>query len=271
MMLSGATDKFQLVTSSAATIDVVANSILASSSTGAFSSALPENTPISSATTTDIVAAAGGSTIKRVKFFTARNKDASLSCDVTVLYKPSGTALEIHKVTLAPGDCLQFIEGIGFFTLTSTAKLNKLLRVSSDVVQALTSFADITGLTIALKSGKTYAFEAHIFSTNNAATTGSQFGYNIGAAPTVSLISSIQVGTSSTTAAVMVAGSATARDTAASASTLGTTSAKTDLLSGYVQPSADGTFALRVASEVAVAAGVTVKAGSWMMIRETDN
>ena len=34
---------------------------------------------------------------------------------------------------------------------------------------------------------------------------------------------------------------------------------------------ADGTFAVRCASEVAVAAGLTVKAGSWLRLWETDN
>lgn len=42
-------------------------------------------------------------------------------------------------------------------------------------------------------------------------------------------------------------------------------------LSGYIQPSANGTFAIRCKSEIAVAAGLTVKAGSWLRIWETDN
>ena len=32
----------------------------------------------------------------------------------------------------------------------------------------------------------------------------------------------------------------------------------------------DGTFALRCASEVAVAGGLVIKAGSWMRLREID-
>lgn len=271
MMLSGATDKLQLITSAAATVDVVSAYIKASDTTGVFSSGAPENTAISSATTTDISAVAGSNTIKRIKFMSIRNRDATLSCDVTVQYKPSGTALEIHKVTLATGDCLQYIEGIGFFTLTATAKLNRLLRVTSDVINATTSFADITGLTQALKSGKTYAVEAHLFHTNNASTTGSQFGYNIGAAPTVSMFGNNSAVTNSVTAGAFSTGTATARDTAITAQTTGQTAVGHTILGGYVQPSADGTFALRCASEVAVAAGLTVKAGSWMMIRETDN
>jgi len=43
------------------------------------------------------------------------------------------------------------------------------------------------------------------------------------------------------------------------------------IISGYIVPSADGTFAVRCASEVAVASGLTIKAGSWLRIWETDN
>jgi hypothetical protein len=40
------------------------------------------------------------------------------------------------------------------------------------------------------------------------------------------------------------------------------------ILSGYINPSAAGTFAVRGQSEVAVAAGLTVKKGSWLHLFE---
>lgn len=272
IFLSGTTDKLQLITSSAATIDVNAGYVDAGSASGTVSAIAPQNTAISSATTTDIVGAPGSSTIRNVKQFTARNKDASLSCDVTVQINVSGTLYQLHKVTLGVGDCLQYIEGVGFFTLTSTAKLNALLYAPSDVVFATAAtFADITGLTIALKSGKHYAFEAHLFHTNNASTTGSQFGINIGAAPTLLVGGNISAVTNSVTAGVVAIGTATARDTAFTAQTTGQTAIGETDIAGFIIPSADGTFALRATSEVSVAAGLTVKAGSWLMVRETDN
>jgi len=40
------------------------------------------------------------------------------------------------------------------------------------------------------------------------------------------------------------------------------------ILSGFFNPSADGTFAVRCVSEVAVAGGLVVKAGSWCRVWE---
>ena len=154
-----------------------------------------------------------------------------------------------------------------------TAKLDAKLRVVSDVVNATTSFADVTGLTQALLSGKKYAFEAWLFHQTNATTTGAQFGVNIGATPTVLNLSSISQITASVTAATFGSSAmVTAVDTAAVVETTGPGAVNMlAVLAGFIQPSADGTFAIRCKSEVAVASGLTVKAGSWLRIWEVDN
>lgn len=272
LFLAATTDKLQLTTSTAATIDVQGNYIDANSTTGAFTGGGKQNTAISSATTTDVLAAPASATLRTLKQMTIRNKDTALSCDVTAVYNQNSTTFEVHKVTLGTGDTLEYIEGVGFFTLTSTAKLNTLLRVTGDVTFATAAtFADITGLTVALKSGKTYAVVAHLFHISNATTTGAQFGYNIGAAPTVSIMGNYSGVTNSVTAGAMSLGTATARDTALTAQTTGSSANTYTIIGGYVQPSADGTFALRATSEVTVASGLIVKAGSWLNVRETDN
>lgn len=271
---SSAPDKIQLVTSAAVTVDVHASYMDASNANPPVvqgDTMGRQNTAISTATTTDIVAAPAANEIRNVKTLHVRNRHATSAVDVTVLYDQNGTDFELHKATLLAGDLLEYVEGVGFFTVTSTAKLDAKLRVASDVVNATTSFADITGLTCPVLSGKHYNFEAHLMYVCNATTTGARFGVN-GPTMTAMRVSAIQTVTGSVTAAALSAPVAdiTAVDTAISAQTTGPANVVLGVLSGWINPSAGGTFALRCASEVAVASGLTVKQGSWCRIWEPD-
>lgn len=260
------TDKISLITSAAITLDVNVNYIDAATSTLVVSGSGKQNTAITTATTTDILAAPGASTTRTLKQMTARNKHATLSGDVTVQFNANATLYELHKVTLLAGETLEYIEGVGFFTLKPAAGMDRTLRVASDVINATTSFADVTGLTLPLLSGVHYNFIAHLYSVNNATTTGSIYGVNIGAVPTGLLVGAVQVVTPTVATAAFGAGVATARDTDVIVSTTGAVTVKLDILSGWIQPSADGTFAIRQRSEVAVAAGITIKAGSYLKV-----
>jgi hypothetical protein len=62
------------------------------------------------------------------------------------------------------------------------------------------------------------------------------------------------------------AGVTTAHDSAITAQTTGSTSSRLAIIAGYIQPSADGTFSMRATSEVTVANGLTVFAGSWLRV-----
>lgn len=267
LLLLATTDKISLITSAAGTLDVVASIQDKTTSSGTIASA-SQRTAITTATTTDVVSAPSSGIERNIVELSVRNKHASTATDATVQLNANGTLYEIVKVTLNAGDTLEYIEGVGWFVVTNAAALDKKLFVASDVINATTSFADITGLTCPLLSGKNYCFIAHLIHINDASTTGSQFGYNIGAAPTTSLLATIDTVTPSVTASAHSAGVVSARDTAATAQTTGSTSQRLAVLSGYIKPSADGTFAMRGKSEVAVAAGLTVKAGSWCRIWE---
>ena len=262
LLLASTSDKIRITTDAAVAVDVHASY---ADSDGATVTPGRKNTAISTATTTDVVLAPGASVNRNVKTLHARNKGSS-AVTVTVIHTDGTTAVELHSVTLLAGEALQYVEGVGFFTLSS-GKMDCKLRVTSDVINATTSFADVTGLTMALKSGKHYNFEAHLFHVNDANTTGSRFGWN-GPAMTSSRIATIDTVTPSVTASAHSAGSVTAADTAVTAQTTGNTNIRLAILSGWMNPSADGTFAIRCASEVAVAAGLTVKAGSWLRIWE---
>lgn len=271
-------DILQVITSAAGTIKPELSWIIVDTSTPPVVQTV-DSTPkadITTATTTNLIAGASG-TKTRIGMLSLYNSDASVTNTVTVQLVDGSLTTPINQATLAPGESFIFTgttwihyDANGVPVLAS-AKLDVKLRVSSDVINATTSFADVTGLTVNLLAGKKYNFEAHLYHINNATTTGSRFGVNIGAAPTDLRVATIDTVTASVTASVHSAGSVTALNTAATAQTTGSAAVTMAILSGYIVPSADGTFAIRCQSEVAVAAGLTVKAGSWLRIWEADN
>ena len=269
LLLLATTDKISLITSAAGTLDVVASIQDKTTSTGAIAS-VSQRTAITTATTTDIVAVPGAGIERNIVELTIRNKHATQATDVTIQLDANGTLYEIGKWDVAAGDTLEYIEGVGYFLVASPSALDKRLVVTSDVVNATTSFADITGLTCALLSGKHYNFQCALIHQTNATTTGAQFGVNIGAAPTSLILAGNAQITASVTAAAFGSSAAVAAvDTAMVVETTGPGAVNMIAnMVGWIVPSANGTFAVRCKSEVAVASGLTVKAGSWCRIWE---
>lgn len=272
IFLTATTDKIQTISSVAAALDVVSSYVDAVTATGAFAGTGRQLLAHTTASTQDAVSAPGASNTRNVKQMTIRNKDASATTDVTVQLNANGTLYELHKVSLSPGDMLQYIEGVGFFEITNVSRLNEAKYVTADYVNATTSFTSITGLSWSVKSGKVYAFEACLMHIENATTTGAQFAIG-GVAMTFMQAASLQAQTAAagTTSAIIQSGAVAAVDTAVIVATAGQTSILPTWFAGSFQPSADGTLVLKGASEVAVAAGLTVKKGSWALVRETAN
>jgi len=270
MILAATTDKFQIVTSAAATLDVHVSYVDASSTTLAPSGAGKQNTAIVTATTTDVLAAPASSTVRTVLVIKIRNKHATLATDVTWVFDQNGTDFELYKTTLLAGETLEWTPALGFFTIKS-ARLDRWLRVTgADYVNATTSFTDITGLTCPVLNGKQYNFEAHLIHFANAATTGPRFGINGPTLSGIRLALYDQVTITSVDAAVIRAGTTTtAVDTSIAGATLaGKTTDSYAIATGVFTAGADGTFAMRGQSEVAVAAGLTVRIGSWCHVWE---
>lgn len=267
MLLLSTTDKIQIITSAVCDLDVVASYIDRDTTSFAVEAASTTYTNITTATTTDnIVAVAPAGKVRNVKALNIRNVTTT-PVDVTILIDVSATDYELYKITLTAGQTLQYVDEKGFEVVAAQAYLNRTFMVTgSDYVNATTGFTDITGLTCPLLSGVFYNFEAYLIHANDANTTGSRFGYNIGAAPTTAIVGTIDTVTPSVTASAHSAGVITARDTAVTAQTTGNTGNRLAIITGMIQPSADGTFAMRGASEVAVAAGLTVRIGSWLHI-----
>ena len=276
ILTNAGTDSLEVVTDAAVTVDVSAHWVDRNTST--FEQVLGRtNTAISTAATTPVIAAPAATTVRIVKTLHVCNIHATSSVGVTVQYDQNGTNFRLHNVTLLAGEQLEYVEGIGFFVVAITRKAFFLRRVTSDSVHATAaSFADVTGLTCPVFAGKHYNFVAHLYHVENASTTGAQFAIN-GPAVTAMLIQEWGVFagsiTASTAQASLAVAGITARDTAAivATSSAATPQIALAMLTGWFNPSADGTFAVRATSEVSVAAGLTVKAGSWLQLWEADN
>jgi hypothetical protein len=269
--VAASTDKIRVTTGSAtAGISIQGSYVQANASTGAFTGCGPILFAPTTATDTDILAGPGSSDFRTLKECTIRNTDTAVACDVTVSFNNNSVIYSKYKVTLNPGDVLEYAEGAGWIYLPfSTSYLDRLLFVKgSDVVNTTTSFADITGLTCPVKAGVRYAVHGVLHVISAATTTGIQVGYNLpNGAPTSAEFTARQVVTNSATASTDSTGEASARDTAIIVQTTGPAAiGPAEIYGGFV-PSADDTFALRLKSEVA-ASGVTVKINSWLRISQ---
>jgi len=117
VILAAITDELQLVTGAASSIDVNVTYVDVSDATGMTSDvAKKKDTAISTAATTAILASSAAGTPRNVKQIIIRNKDALLSNDVTLRLSRNAAISELHKQTLAPGETLAYIEGVGFTT-----------------------------------------------------------------------------------------------------------------------------------------------------------
>ena len=117
--LAATTDKLQLITAQASTIDVHASFVDVNQSTLAPSAASNQATAITTATTTDIVSAPAATTTRNVKFLCINNKDASNSNSVTVQHNANSTLYKLLTVTLLPGEELMLREGVWFHYASS--------------------------------------------------------------------------------------------------------------------------------------------------------
>jgi hypothetical protein len=71
-------------------------------------------TAITTATTTDVVAAPASSTQRQVKTLSIRNKSTSTSNTISVILDDSGTDYVLHVALLAPGDTLVYTDADGW-------------------------------------------------------------------------------------------------------------------------------------------------------------
>lgn len=111
ILLTSTSDKIQITTSTAAVLDVHISFIDYSGTT-----ITPgrQNTTITGATTTDVLASPGSSTQRNVKCIVVRNTDASLSDVVTVIHTDGSTAIDLTVKTLLAGYEFSYFDETGF-------------------------------------------------------------------------------------------------------------------------------------------------------------
>jgi len=154
ILTNAGTDKLQVTSGAAATFDVHASWVDLNADGTGDPAPGRTNTAITTATTTDIVATPAASKVRNIKELSIRNKHASLASDVTVIFDQNGTDFELHKVNLAAGEQLEYVEGIGWFELapaTAPPAPNASLSAQTPTAATLTQLA---GSTIAVPNGK---------------------------------------------------------------------------------------------------------------------
>lgn len=140
IITSGATQKLQLVTSAAATIDVeVAGVDFTAPSTFVPYS---QQTAITTATTTDILAVRGASVYGNTEFISISNKHASTSCDVELLKVGASITVRIGKVvTLSAGEWMIVNEAGTVFVFGIDGGVRMGAITASDTVPGLIEVA----------------------------------------------------------------------------------------------------------------------------------
>lgn len=172
LLLVLTTDSLQLVTSAAVNTDVHASFV---DLAAGLVTPGKQNTAITTAATTTIVAAPGASTSRNIQTLTVRNKGAA-DQDVTVVFNANATLYELHKATLLPGQALIWLDGVGFVILPASAS-NRNHSVSSQTGFAADTY--LTGSYVKFPNVPSVGvlYEAHFDVTKTAAGTATPIAY----------------------------------------------------------------------------------------------
>lgn len=272
ILLTSTSDEIRVTTSGTPTVDAYTACVDLSGSTV---TPVRKSTAFSSATTLAIVASPASSTYRTLKFAAIRNRHASTSNGVTVAHYDGATTVELVKVTLSAGECLEYDEGAGWRVRSSSGALKMLEVTGPTTLTALTTvvlasdvtnnnasantIADVTGLSFSVTSGETYWFRFVIPYTAAATTTGSRWAVNGPGSPTLLNYTSHYT----LTATSETVNSATAYDIPAAASASSLTAGNVAIIEGFITPSSNGTLIARFASEVSSSA-IVAKAGALL-------
>ena len=281
ILLTGASDIVQLVTSAAVTTHIHASWV--DLNAGVVTPGRL-NTIVSTATTTTIVGSPGGSVYRTVKTLHVRNTHATTAQTVTVRHSDGTDIVELIQVTLQAGEVLHYDEGAGFevFDSQGRSKQNSQAGGSQAAVNSLNlavliadvtnnnatpnTIADITGLSFPVTAGETYFFRFTIQYTSAAGTTGARFSVSGPGSPTALRFKSEY---SLTATSNTLNEGLSAYDTPAAANvTSAATGANIAIIEGFITPSANGTLIARFASEIASSA-IIARAGSvveWIRV-----
>lgn len=121
MLLLTSTDKIQVITGQSLAVDVHADCVDLTISTGAFLAAASQNAAITTATTTDVVPSPSTGVSRNVQTLTLRNRDATNPVTLTVQQVTGSGTFQLIQFVLAAGLTAQFLDGVGWQFLTVTS------------------------------------------------------------------------------------------------------------------------------------------------------
>ncbi len=114
ILLTSTTDKLSVITDFSGNVKSSIMYIDRDQSSGTVGLADRQLTNITTAATTDILAAPGASTTRKVKELRLWNANTAFPMDVTLQYNANGTLYQYISSRLMPGDALTYAENIGF-------------------------------------------------------------------------------------------------------------------------------------------------------------
>ena len=271
------TDKLQLVTSAVASIDVHISFVDLAQPVSASTYPQPgkQNTAaIATATTTDICAAPASSTTRNVKTVVISNTHASASCDVTPIYNQNATLVRCGpKQTLAPGDTLEYIEGVGWYKVAATAPGTLLKILTADdtggqnVATAQPWFPTAGGVTVA--SDTTYLLDGRLLLSRAAGTTSHTTSLLFAGTAVISSIvymAKVQVGDTMALLPLSRVESAVLTSTAIKIASIVATEQITVDLEGVLRVTTAGTFIPQFIYSAAPGGTPTILRGSRFML-----
>ncbi len=146
MILSGANQKLQVLLAGAvATTEAVYYAAYADKNGGSVTFETPVHGVTTGATAVDVVAAPGASKQRKVKILTLWNAD-SASVVATVRLNDGGTTRILYRATLATGEQLSYVDGVGFVSFAADGSPRGASSAITDAellaLAGLTSAAD---------------------------------------------------------------------------------------------------------------------------------
>lgn len=146
MILSGANQKLQILLAGAvATTEAAYYAAYADKNGGAVTFETPVHGTTNGATAVDVVAAPGASKQRKVKILTLWNAD-SASVVATVRLNDGGTTRILYRATLATGEQLSYVDGVGFVSFSADGSPRGASSSITDAellaIAGLTSAAD---------------------------------------------------------------------------------------------------------------------------------
>lgn len=181
LLLTSTSDKIQIITGTAVTVDVHASFV---DYDGTTVTPGRTNSKITTATTTDVVASPGASVQRNVKTLHICNIHASSSVLVTVQHTDGTNVIKLEEMSLLAGERLSYVEGQGFelvdangITKTNSTAAVFVNRLASDLANTTTTAAKVTGLDTPCGVG-TWIFEYYVYYTTVITTTGIKLGVN---------------------------------------------------------------------------------------------